>query len=100
MYDKDYYLEVANRVRMEMDSRSPKLRLTIIGALTDAGYLPTSDGKWLERVQEMLEWVAEDAEEFVTMIEELEVIDPKKNEEDQDGYSILKDNNGLDGPYL
>ncbi len=100
MYDKDYYLEVANRLRVEMDGRSPRLRLSLIAALTDAGYLPTTDDAWLDNMKTMLEWVSEEADGFMTMIEELKVIEPKENEKDQNAYSILKDDNGLDGPYL
>ena len=63
-----YYQGIANRVRMDMDSRSPRLRLTTIGGLLEAGYRPDSDERWFETVEKIVEYVGAEMDNFADAI--------------------------------
>lgn len=79
-----YYQSIANRVRMDMDSRSPRLRLSVVGGLTEAGYTPDQDDEWLETVENIVDFVGAEMENFADMIEGLTPPD-KIDDDDDDG---------------
>ena len=97
--DKDHYQSVANAVRLELDSRSPRLRLSVIGYLTAADITPeTMDGnddRWLELVKAVVDYIGEEIDNFVEVIENLPAIEPSVPEKDDSVLGIPKNN-----PYL
>ena len=99
MAKKDYYTEVVQRIRLELDRRSPRLRLSVIAYLTEAGVVPGEDeDRWFNLIDRLVNYVGEDIDDFATMV--LETIDDDEDEEEsptQDAYDIFK--KGSDG-YL
>ncbi len=89
---KGDYQEIANRIRIDMDSRSPRLRLSVVGYLVDAGITPKKVGgvnEWLGLVRDTITLIGEDLDEFADGVENFEVSD-EVGDEDSDGYEILK----------
>jgi hypothetical protein len=96
MADSHYYQKVANHLRMEMDTRSPKLRLSVVGYLVDAGYLP-SDPNFLNMVREIMEYIGLETEEYLEGVAQLvDPVDPIQADE-PNAYDVLKRN---PNPYL
>ena len=89
-------VDIANQIKLEMDSRNPRLRLTVLTCLLDNG-VPVVDV--LERTKEIVAWVGVDLEtllsEFLedTAVEEVEEIEVDL-EKDVNEIAILK------GQYL
>ncbi len=99
---RGYYQGLANRVRIDMDSRSPRLRLSVLGYLVDAGVTPEKVGttdEWLEFLDKAVDFVGADLAEFADDIAEFEL--PEKSEDDEvvgkPFDDVLKKR---DGPYL
>ena len=97
METKGHYQDIANRIRIDMDSRSPRLRLSVIGYLVDAGVTPKKLGgmdEWLNLIKETITYIGEDLTSFAQDIEDLippEESDDDGADKDKDAYSILKD---------
>ncbi len=97
------YQEMANRIRTDMDGRGPRLRLSVVGYLTDANVTPKTVGsvdEWLDLVKKTVTFVSEDMEGYANMVEALEP--PEEGEEVEggevkDAYAIRK---GSGGAYL
>jgi len=92
MKTKADYQEIANRVRIDMDGRGPRVRLSMVGYLTDNDVTPESVGgvdEWLDLIKRTVDWIGEDYEAYVTMIENLDVVEGVTESDDTDAYSIL-----------
>jgi hypothetical protein len=98
---RGYYQGLANRIRIDMDSRSPRLRLSVIGYLVDGGITPKSVGsasEWLEFIEKTVTFVGADLVEFVDDIAEFEL--PEKSEHGEadivgaPGDDVLKGSKG------
>lgn len=87
MESKGEYQGVANRIRIEMDSRSPRLRLSVLGLLLDGGLTPKKVGgteKFMEFLDELVEYLGSDLSSFTEGVEgftipEFEVEEVKGN---------------------
>ena len=93
--NKNYYKRLANRLTVEMDTRSPGLRLTVIGQLLEAGYTP-AEAQFLETVQTLVNYIGEKRDEYTQAV--LEIEDPEDDgpeQTDSNAYKILEQ-----GPYL
>lgn len=85
---------------MENDARSPRLRLAVIGYLTESGYLP-SEPAFMDTVQTIIDWVCMDTEEYASMVEALAKEEDEGFGEVRDGYEILDMKKNKDtGGYL
>ena len=87
--------ERADIVRMEFDSRSPKLRLSIFAYLIEAGVQPDEINtieSFVSLMHKVTEFVSEDVKGYAEDVAELE---PDKVE----GNIVLLDKDG-DDPYL
>ncbi len=76
MQQRGDYQAIANRIRTDMDGRGPRLRLSVVGLLTEAGIIPTEDfsaKQWLELVSDTVDYVAADVNAYADHIAELEI---------------------------
>ena len=102
MDNKNYYQDVANRIRIDMDSRSPRLRLSVLGLLLDAGIRPDKEWygvseDWKTFFEELVDYVGAGLSDFATSVEqyvqedEKEIKDGTSNMERavNEGYAIL-----------
>lgn len=70
--------EVANHLRTEFHSLSPRTKMSLISYLANAGYTPDvaeSADEYIEVLRGLLEWVGEEQDEFFEMIETLDTED-------------------------
>jgi len=106
---RGYYQGLANRMRIDMDSRSPRLRLSVVGYLVDGGVTPEKVGttaEWLAFVDKTIEFIGADLADLVGEIAEFELPeDGEKGEEkgeDLLNYDKVRKEEAKkrDGPYL
>ena len=93
MKQRGDYQEVANRIRTDMDGRGPRLRLSIIGYLTDNKVTPEVVGgvdEWLDLIKRTVEYVTEDMEAYALDVEKLTPPEETNHPEDvvKDAYEI------------
>ena len=99
---RGYYQGLANRIRIDMDSRSPRLRLSALAYLVEAGITPDSVGSvqdWLDLLESTVKYIGEDFESYVESVETFKLPEPDddKDEKDKNGYSIISEH---ESPYL
>lgn len=97
MENRGYYQGIANRTRIDMDSRSPRLRLSIIGFLAEAGVTPKKmrgPEEWLNLVKSIVNYVGEEHEAFAEGVEKLVVPEEGTNDEPANAYDIMKAGDG------
>ncbi len=95
MEEKGYYQGVANRIRIDMDSRSPRLRLSVLGILLENGVTPEAMGgidEWGEFFRDVLTVVGGGLDEFADEIQGFEEDEPDTDV--KDAYDILKKSDG------
>lgn len=100
MDNKNYYQDVANRIRIDMDSRSPRLRLSVLGLLLDAGVKPDighGEDKWALFYQGIVEYVGSGLADFAISVEQFVQEDDKK--EDESGMERAA-NDGFGGTMI
>ena len=95
METRGVYQSLANRIRIDMDSRNPKLRLSVIGYFVEAGITPHEVGgqeEWMDLVEDTVEYIGAEFAEFVASVENLTL--PEQEEDDKDAdknaYEVLK----------
>ena len=102
---RGYYQGLANRMRIDMDSRSPRLRLSVIGYLVDGGVTPEKMGttaEWLAFVDKTIEFIGADLADLVGEIAEFELPEDGEKGEDFLSYDKVRKEEAKkrDGPYL
>ena len=102
---RGYYQGLANRMRIDMDSRSPRLRLSVVGYLVDGGVTPEKMGgttEWLELVDKTIEFIGADLADLVGEIAEFELPEGGEKGEDLLNYDKVRKEEAKkrDGPYL
>ncbi len=78
MTQRGDYQTIANRIRTEMDGRGPRLRLSIVGYLTENKVTPDKVGgvdEWLDLIKKTVDYVTEDMEAYADTIAALELPD-------------------------
>ena len=93
MLQRGDYQTIANRIRTDMDGRGPRLRLSVIGYLTDNKVTPDkfeSVDEWLKLIEKTVHYVSADMKEYATAVENL--VEPEETdhpeEEVKDAYDI------------
>ena len=108
---RGYYQGLANRMRIDMDSRSPRLRLSVVGYLVDGGVTPEKVGttaEWLAFVDKTIEFIGADLADLVGEIAEFELPADDNSEFAKDLAGLKSAARDLrkeeakkrDGPYL
>ncbi len=91
---RGYYQGLANRIRIDMDSRSPRLRLSVIGYFVDGGVTPKKVGgvdEWLEFVDKTVQFVGADFDAFANDIAEFVLPEKGEDFKDADGTEDMGD---------
>ena len=93
MQQRGDYQQIANRIRTDMDGRGPRLRLSVIGYLTDNKVTPETVGgvdEWLDLIKRTVKYITADMEEYADVIENLEVPEETDHPEDEvkDAYDL------------
>lgn len=98
------FADKANAVRSEFDGRHPKMRLTLVAYLVDAGFTPRNSDpveieNWVSSVDTIMDWVTADMDDYVGMLPDLDG-EPTESAADikSDGLVAKKDEFG--GTYL
>jgi len=100
--DKGYYEGVANRIRIDMDSRSPRLRLSVLGMLLEAGVLSKPEighgEEWIAFLNRVVEYIGSGLDGFATSIKEFEPeeVNPSNANSDKERAA----NDGFGGTIL
>lgn len=87
MKNEGYYQRVANRTRIDMDGRSPRLRLSLIGYCIEQGIVPT-----VEQIEALSNYVSAELDEYIATILELPVVPDDEKDSDSDvrsGYDVM-----------
>jgi len=88
-----------------MDSRGPRLRLSIVGYLTDNGVTPETVGgseEWLDLIDKTVTWIGENMEEYADTVANLEIPEETDSADDfgvRNAYDDLREGHKGDG-YL
>jgi len=95
MLQRGDYQTIANRIRTDMDGRGPRLRLSVIGYLTDNKVTPDKCGgvdEWLALIEKTVAYVSADMEEYANFVENLVEPDETNHPEEEvkDAYDINK----------
>jgi hypothetical protein len=93
MESKGEYQGVANRIRIEMDSRSPRLRLSVLGLLLDGGLKPDlnregATKEFMEFLDELVEYLGEGLSSFTESVEGFAIPEAEAEEVKGDGTQI------------
>ncbi len=93
MLQRGDYQTIANRIRTDMDGRGPRLRLSVIGHLTENKVTPDKLGgvdEWLELIEKTVAYVTADMAEYADFVENLVEPDETNHPENEihDAYDI------------